>query len=232
MKDYSLGEKVWILNYDLSVWNYELILHFSNGKATSIPYTLENEKKVLKTMEEQVEYAVENCLTEEEQTDYMKWEQNEIEIINLGSCVLGASVTAVGIINMIVTPEVAALVVTGIGLLSSLPHIVVKSKLLTLDNLINDLNKNHIYIASKHYFKQYDLRKRKDLVLDGTSRKTKEVLSNTQSNAEIPSININSIDKMSLKDLKRIYENLQNPAYFAVEEMDYPEEKGISYTKK
>lgn len=226
MKDYTLGEKLFILNYSKN--NDELILHLNNGEKVHVLYTLENEKQILKTMEEQLLDARKNNLTEKIKKDNTKAKEKFFKTIL--SIVGGMSLITLAIAVVLGPAAPSFYTILGTILLTVGPAIKYNKNAIKNYLMLKDYDKNEYYINNSRELEKYDSKENKTMILDKSSKKTKEVLKKLSTNPEIPSINISSIDKMSLEDLKNIRKNILD--YCSKDVKTFLEEKGISYTKK
>lgn len=226
MKDYTLGESLFILNYKRK--NNNLILYLNNGKKVSIPYSIENEKQILKTMEEQLLDARRNGLKEKIKNDNTKSKEKFFKIV---MSIIGVmSIITLAIATVWGPAALSYYTLLGTLLLTIGPAFKYNKNAIKNYILLKDYEKNECYIENANELKNYDLKENKKLLLHNTSSDGKKILNQSKINEDIPSININSIDKMSIDDLKNIRKNIIS---YNCRDIDtFLEEKGISYTKK
>jgi len=199
MKNYSNNSENFILNY--KIVNNEIIVNFSciRGKDRySVPYTIENEKKILEKMKKQVS-NISKCNT----YNYEKFLKVEKKL-KFGFVFLGLSA-------LFVLPYIFGIVDLTNYLNVSLDSVLIMFNLykfvssateyMDFKTKSRDLAKNNLFIENEACLNKA-LKSNKS-ILSGTNVKEKDL---TLGDNEI-SFNINNIDKIKLKELKQIIEN-------------------------
>lgn len=214
MYDYSENkdtQKLFILNYQKQ--DDKIIIHFADGKIRVIPNTKLNEEKLLKKMEKQFKNI-----------DKLK-NDIQIEIINkLAINILFGSLTLAFLYLLIQNNY--NLLYGSISLINC--FVIIRESY-----QIKNLKKKRKELDKFKYFKENEEMlntniKMNENVLQNTSKKAKDMVNN---NNDEKVFTINSIDKLSLEDLKAIRDNIALEKEFNFEYPDNFEENG-AYTKK
>ncbi len=219
MYDYSENketQKLFILNYQKQ--DDKIIIHFADGKMKKIPNTKVNEEKLLNKMERQLK-----------KIDKLR-NDIQIEIINNRAInILFGSLTLAFLYTLIQGNN--SLLCGSISLINCFVIIFESYQ-------IKKLKKKRQELDKIKYFKENEEMlntniKKKENVLQNTSNKTKFLITTDMinNNNDEKVFNINSIDKLSLEDLKTIRDNIALEKEFDFEYPDNLEEKG-AYIKK
>lgn len=179
-----------ILKYCIK--NGEIAVIYTDGTEKSYPYTKELEKEVLLIMNNEAQKEL-------KKSDLIN-QKLEKTIIWLFLLLGSFTASALNIINGVVDVmelNIVVLTISGIGSLSAL------LKTINLSLTSHDIKKKRLLLENQEIFNQ-NIQKEKSLV--GVSTKTRDhVLQQTDT---IQVFNINMIDYMSLKDLKKIKKNI------------------------
>ena len=224
MYDYSENEnsrKKFILNYKKN--GNQLIVKFANGVRITMPYTKDNEEKLLKKMEDQVK-------------NYPKLIKKYKNILR-NFKKIGITSTILFILSLVLIYlwpyEVKIFWVCiqwFIDFFSGLISFYSADIIIEMNKNIKDLEKCKFFIEEKEFLNSNI--KMNENILHKVSHKTKKMVNNAQS-SEV--FTINTISDFSLKDLKRIRD------YIALERelekefnFEYPDNstEKSSYTKK
>ena len=219
MYDYSENletQKLFILNYQKE--DDKIIIHFADGKEKVIPNTKVNEEKLLKKMEGQLK-------------NIDKLRNNiQIKIIdNKAVNILFGSLTLAFL--YLFTQNNYNLVWGSISLLNTFVIILESCHIKNLKKKREELDKFKYFKENEEILNTNV--KMKENVLQNTSKKAKFLITTDMinNNNEEKVFNINSIDKLSLEDLKMIRDNIALEKEFDFEYPNNLEEKG-AYTKK
>lgn len=219
MYDYSENQdtrKLFILNYQKQ--DDKIIIHFADGKERVIPNTKVNEEKILMKMRGQLRNI--DKLKDKigkELTD--KKRNNTLYIILL-------------IVFFIFTLQYAlsnnfTFLITGLVCIADCFRINSENyDIKELKKKIKELDKLKFLKENEETLNTYV--KMNENILQNTSEETKDMVNSCN---EEKVFNINSIDKLSLEDLKTIRDNIALEKEFDFEYPDDLEEKG-AYTKK
>lgn len=218
MKDYSMNSrnaKTFVLNY--TVKDNQIIVHFANGENYVIPYTAENEVKLLKRMRAQVILADE-FLREQEQNFSKNWKLvigNAVMLaVNIFALVTGNSVVPIlnGTCTIIFTYLTGSLIYS------------------MMDNKrnIKDVKKNKILLHNEEKLNQKI--KENDNVFTNTDEKMKEMVYFTPEDQ--PVFTFNSIDKMKYEELKKVLEMIELEEEYGFADASKVEEKASVFNKK
>lgn len=221
MKDYLNNSENFILNY--RIVNDEIMVNFSsiNGKNKySVPYTIENEKKILKKMKQQVLttsnlniYSYEKIL---KLKNKLKW-----GFIFLGLSGLFVSPYIFGIANL--NNHIKVFLDSLIIILNLYKFISSATEYIDFKIKLKDFSKNSLFLENENCLNNA-LKSNKSILL-GTNVKVEDLTSNDNNTL----FNINNIDKIKLKELKQIIENakFENDLQF-----NYSNDKGNVLVKK
>ena len=201
MKDYSNNKneaKKYILSYKIA--EDKLVIKLASGETYEVPYTKENEKRIISIMKDQVKSA--------------KVKDYSILVTGCLSIIVGLSIaTAIGISIGIIPQFLLHIPLSLIAVstlafsVSRIRYVFQKNNLKKLDYFLNheeELNGN------KAKYKNAKL---------NLSKKTTKKLEAAQCTEEMP-INLNNIDDYSLEDLKTIVDNLRRINFLMLEESE------------
>ena len=191
MIDYTLkleDKKTFILNYEIK--DNEIIVHLADGNTYIVPYTKDNEKKVLDTMEKQV--ATKSNDFKNQQLE-KTWTATKFMV--------GVAIAL--ILSLLTLSGIYLAVAIGIFTMSEILAVVKFNK---IDAKIKDVNKN-----SSYYKNELDLNKElatNKNILNKVNEKTKEYVTSILNNNE--KLDINKIDKIPSEDIMKMIENLES----------------------
>lgn len=208
MKDYSLNQEEkskFILNYKAD--NNKIHINFANGDKVIIPYTKENEEKILDVMERQVRLS-------------------DTKLRNVKNEFLSAAVF--GVLGLLLSLVILLGSTLGVLTISgkyfflfnlSLGLMLVDGTLLVQTKKeINDIKKNKYFL--EHERTLNDRVKDNENMLYKTHNVTKKQVKNTKEDEVV--FTINSVDNIPFSDLEQIMANIQREDTF---EFDYPKEE-------
>lgn len=218
MKDYSLNyedSKTFILNYKIE--DNQIIVNLASGEEYIIPYSLENEKKLLEQMKEQVlDSDVFKSKQEKRFSVAWKW-----AIWSSAMLVFNAVVLATGSSSLpIVSGLCAGWFVFDI---TYRVYSMIDSK-----KKIKDVNKNRMFLNNEELLNEKV--KSNQNILSNTNTKTKEFVASTPEDAQV--FSLNTMDKIKYQELKTILENIKRDEQFGFEYSSTKEEKPMVLTKK
>lgn len=195
MKNYSSDSenaKTFILNY--SIKDDKIIVNLASNKEYTIPYSIDNEKRILNIMKKQVnnsnKYKLEQKITfsisaiASVVSEICLITVNPMFLLNSGAEVLDTVTFSTLFISCILAGH----------------YKMIKS----IKN-IKDIEKNQMFVNNERLLN--DNIQVNSNALENTSSKTKEIV---KSYDESSKVTLNSIDKISYKDLKQIIENIKN----------------------
>lgn len=207
MKNYSLNledSKTFVLNY--TVKDNQITVNLANGENYVIPYTTENEVKLLKRMKTQVLQS-DKFMSKQEKRFSESWKEaiGSVSMIALSVIFLATGTSMVPIISGICV---------GWFVLDSGYRIysMVDSK-----RNIKDINKNKMLLNNEERLNEKV--KENQNVLAHTDEKTRKIVHSTP--VEQPVFTLNSIDKIKYEELKQILENIDREEEFG---FDYSNE--------
>ena len=193
MKNYSMNEdekKLFILDYEIA--GGKIIIRFANNTKSIVPYTSDNEKRVLMTMENQAKNS-----------DHFMNKQKIRKSVNIGTF-------SIALLYLILSISSGVGVLTLMGFISIiLPSFVA---LLSTDNVIDsslkieDVRKSILFLKNKES-------------LNTKINSNENVLINTKLNEndikdEFSHVTINTIRNAKYKDLQQILENIERNGHF------------------
>jgi len=195
MKDYTLNFnelKMFILNYEIK--NDEIIINYADELKSIIPYSLENEEKILKKMKEQVINAVasKNKIKSKINTSY-----------NLSILYLLLIVFNLLILNEGISESISLSVI--LTIYSSIMAIVNITSLITNSIKKKDIDKHFEFLNHEDNINQY-IKENKDILVN-VNNKTKEILKPIIK--EKHKVNLNDIDKVDYNDLTKIINDIK-----------------------
>lgn len=202
MKDYTLNKadkNKFILRYYRS--EDRIIVEYADGTIWKYEDTEENEATIQEKMKEQVA------------KDSKAKGQSCVNGRNLSVVLTGATVVGLGVLGY-VNPEIPLYLTGGIAGLTTAIGAV---KIAKNQTVINDINKHIFFHKNAEKLNQTAIANA--VLLTGTSKKMQRLVSQTEE-GKMP-FDYNSIEKLSLKDLKTIMANLEKDEYFG---LSYKEE--------
>lgn len=207
MKNYELdieNSKRFILNY--KIVNEEIIINLGTGEKYPIPYTIENEKRILEKMKRQVENCKKGVYAKKQ---HIKGKRNTvvassaIMLFNIISIAYGIDI--IPIMVNITSLLICASVTSYFGI-----------KLSDAKETLDDIEKNKIFIINEMELNTNV--KNNSNCLSNTTEKTKEIIAKNKEK----NITVNTIDQISYEDLKKILDNIR----FETElKIDHPEQQ-------
>ena len=219
MKDYTLNkkdEKKFILNYKIK--KNKIFIKLASGERYEIPYNEENEEKILNMMKNQV-------------TDNLSVDRTVVTNYALS---LGFAVGTIVLAILLGIKSIPQFVITksAESLIGAIPTIACTilssiSAFFAIENklIINDYKKNKLYLEREEEINN-QVKNNKN-ILSNVSVNTKNIVYKAKEDDKV--FNINKMDKVSLKDLKQILENIQRDEEFA---FNYEESKPKKLTRK
>jgi len=207
MKNYELdieNSKRFILNYEIV--NEEIIINLGTGEKYPIPYTIENEKRILEKMKKQVE----NCKRlEYAKKQHIKAKRNTvivssvIMLFNIISMAYGINIipTMANIISLLICASATSY----FGI-----------KLSDVKETLDDIEKNKIFIINEIELNTNV--KNNSNCLSNTTEKTKEIIAKNKEK----NITVNTIDQIPYEDLKKILDNIRFEQELKI---DHPEQQ-------
>ena len=202
MKDYTLNKadkNKFILRYYRA--EDRIIVEYADGTTWKYEDTEENEATIQEKMKEQVA------------KDSKAKVQSCVKGRNLSVALTGATVVGLGVLGY-VNPEIPLYLTGGIAGLTTAIGAV---KIAKNQTVINDIYKHRFFHKNADKLNQTAIANA--VLLTGTSKKMQRLVSQTEE-GKMP-FDYNTIEKLSLKDLKTIMENLEKDEYFG---LSYKEE--------
>lgn len=212
MRDYSLDierSKTFILKYEIN--DNKITVYFASGEEYIIPYSKENEKKLLEQMKEQVFYS-----SSFEHNMEKKLSKSKGRLASSIGLLLGDTICS---IYMPALPLFLHTIIALILLGFSIFNIVY---IYNLANVLSDIRKNKNFIELEEKLTQLEMQNYN--VFDNINEKTKEKLC-SQPDGE-PMLTINTVDAISEEELNQILENIKREETFG---FDYSSD---SYTEE
>ena len=214
MKDYTLDKKEkenFILNYEIFNKSSEIIVHFATGEDYIIPYTKENEKKLLDKMREQIKES--GAFEEAAITKIESFKELKLPLIILGTLFF----PAIALISSQLHVPTALWIIIGGWVtagVSILTNMSIKVK--ALKNKLKDLAKNKKFLENEREITEA-LEEEKDRVhqntLSNVSLKADKQISSAVSRNR-PAIDINTVDSIKESDLDQILDNISRNKAF------------------
>ena len=203
MKDYFLGEnKEFILGYEVK--DGQIIVKYAKNKTISFPHSKEKEIKILNKMKEQV---LENKFIFDRKSKEGLSTASFVTSVSGGvASVLGMVMLFSGITTALL---VIALICSGIcffGLYSIISY--------KID--LNDFEKNRLYLDNENNIQNMMIENTKEL--DKTLVETKEA--KLYNELGQPQFTLNTVNQLSLKELKGIIESIDHSSELEVETID------------
>ena len=202
MKDYTLhkaDQNKFILRYYRA--EDRIIVEYADGTTWKYEDTEENEATIQEKMKDQVA------------KDSKAKGQSCVNGRNLSAILSGATVVGLGVLGY-VNPEIPLYLTGG---LAGLTATIGAVKIAKNQSIISDINKHRYFHKNADKLNQTAIANA--VLLTGTSRKMKKLVASTEE-GQMP-FDYNSIEKLSLKDLKTIIANLEKDEYFG---LSYKEE--------
>lgn len=203
MKDYALNKKdkrMFILNY--KIIDNQIIVNLASKEEFVIPYTEDNERKILDIMEKQVENSDKLVSKQEKRLRF--------NFILAMLCCPGFAYNCTTIFSTPADP-VAYAVALGLGVGCAAGTIA--SYYGMIDSYIkrSDYEKNRTFLDNKGLLNK---RVRSNAnILSNTTKRTQKLVSSTPEDK--PVFDINNIDKISGKDISTILNNIKRDNNFA-----------------
>ena len=215
MKDYTFDEKEkekFILNYEILKDSNEIIVHFATGEDYVIPYTKENEEKLLDKMRKQVKESGKFETEVNKKIDSLK--NFKIPLTVFFTIFFPTMALAACYGNKIPTFAYYLIGCWGTVGVSILIKAVIEKKI--LKNKLKDLAKNRKFLDKEREITEA-LEEEKDRVhqntLSNVSLKTDKKISNAVSENR-PAIDINTVDRIPEEDLDQILSNINRDKAF------------------
>ncbi len=215
MKNYELNSekaKTFVLNYRIVKEKDEdkIIITLADGSEyPPIPYTIENEQKILRVMKKQV-MKLKNC--EVYINDLKKCKNVNSNIFKLCLLVFVSLSGIYALLSMNVSVQMLVKILVKLFFIFfSLPFVIMGIKSLKetikMDKTLKDLEKNIDFIDNEKLLNEIE----REIVLKNVSEKTTYMVKQKDK-----PITINDVDKIPVKDLNVMIENAIN--YKAVED--------------
>lgn len=214
MNVYTLNiedRKKFILNYKIK--NGNIIIRLASKEKYVIPYTEENEQKILERMKKQIT----------ENIDFERKAIKEYVILTVLTYLLGFGTFLIatrfipGLISYpslkTVFANIPTFVASGFTLISAILTMSTKE-------VLEDFRKNKLYLDKEEEINGKI--KSNQNMLSNVSNKTKKIVE--KATEDRPVLDINKMDKVSLQDLKQILENFKRDEEF---DFDYEPKKLI-----
>ena len=205
MKDYSINsnqKEQFILSYEVK--NGEIVAKLANRKKYVVPYTEENEKKILKRMEEQVNNA-------RYENTYVKVQEE------LKTSLIACSGFAVGYACLITLAHIPVHWIYAFYYAVGMSIVTAKNILKTVSRN-KDLEKMEEFLEQKEELNN-DIKEKhesKNLTLGLNSKAKKEIAERIEANEE--PLNVNNVRKLKLKELRTLKANIERIKAFGLEE--------------
>lgn len=218
MKDYSLNyedSKTFILNYKIE--DNQIIVNLASGEEYIIPYSLENEKKLLEQMKEQViDSDVFKSKQEKRFSVAWKWAIWSGAMLVFNAVALATGSSSLPIVNGICA---------GWFVFDTTYRVY---SMIDSKKKIKDVNKNRMFLNNEELLNEKV--KSNQNILSNTNTKTKELVASTPEDAQV--FSLNTMDKIKYQELKTILENIKRDEQFGFEYSSTEEEKPMVLTKK
>lgn len=200
MRDYSLnieGSKTFILKYEIN--DNKITVYFANGEEHIIPYSKENEKKLLEKMKEQVlNSGAFKCNQEKKLSKSKSILAYSIGLL-LGDIICSIFMPALPLFQHIII----AFILSGFSIF----NIVYIFK---LEKDLRDIRKNKNFIELEEKLNQFE--RQNYNVFYNINEKTKEKLC-SQPDGQ-PQLTINSVNAISEEELNQIFANVDREEEF------------------
>lgn len=209
MKDYTdsdFQKQTFIIRYDIDKETKEIIIRYADGEIRTMEYSLHNEIMILEKMKNQVYYYAD--FKDRIKIDRLFWLIKKYMCLSgagFGSIVLGALLVAcmqMGIVAVAMLPSV---------IINILMIMVMKKyfdlsddQVQEINRRIKDYDKSVFYLHNEQVLSNERLLRRD--VINKIPTRVRFILSKGKIEDEVPLVSINSIDDLSMKDLKKSYE--------------------------
>ena len=199
MKDYSTNSDCFILNY--KILDNEIIVNFSSSKGRdkyTVPYSIVNEKKILEKMKKQVLKA-----SRFDNYEYEKYLGLKFRFrFGLILFIVAALIVSSYIFNPTSIISYPKLFLDSLIIIFSIYKFTYNTvKFIKFKRKSIDLAKNNLFLENEEIINDA-LKNNKNILAC-----TKVTIEDLNLNRTYPSLDINKIDKIKLKELKQIIEN-------------------------
>ena len=222
MKDYSLNledSKTFVLNYTIK--GNEITVNLANGENYVIPYTTENEVKLLEKMKIQVLQSEQFMIKQEKRfSKSWKWAIWDVSILALN---VFSVITFASRYNVLLTKGGGMCVSWFVFDIAYRINSMIDSK-----KNIKDINKNRMLLNNEE--RQNEKVKENYNILAHTDKKTKEIVHSIP--VDQPVFTLNSIDKIKYEELKQILKNIDREEKFGFDYSSESNEKSLVLKKK
>lgn len=222
MKDYSLNledSKTFVLNYTIK--GNEITVNLANGENYVIPYTTENEVKLLERMKIQVLQSDQFMIKQEKRfSKSWKWAIWDVSILALN---VFSIITFASRYNVLPTEGSGMCISWFVFDVAYRINSMIDSK-----KNINDINKNRMLLNNEERLNEKV--KENYNILAHTDKKTKEIVHSTP--VDQPVFTLNSIDKIKYEELKQILKNIDREEKFGFDYSSESNEKSLVLKKK
>ena len=208
MKDYCLYDyerRDYILKYEIDKKNNEIVIYYADDETYRIPYTVKGEIRLLKRMRKQVEDSYNFIEDAKQNRGILHIKRGMI----LTFSALSMAFLTYGVIGAIELGAASAFLV-GPLTMNALIIAAAKRRLNQIGDKIDeinssiiDYNKNVFYLSNENVFTDERILRRD--VVSNSPKKIQE-LSKNRTNKEVPILNLNNLEELSMKDLKKTYE--------------------------
>lgn len=210
MKDYTqlyngkYSQDDFILNYEIK--DDKITVTLANGTKYLIKYSEENEKTLLNAMKEQTKnfYFTTKYFTKHKII-------NSLSVLALNMCNIILYTSVIGL-NINIYGWLSYLFV-GINVIVFFAEI---SKIIKIIKIKNDLNKNIMFLTNEKLFNE-------NLTIQNIKEYGK-ALKKIEINSEVQTLNINNIDKISLRKLRKLKEDINTYLVFGINPNDKSKE--------
>lgn len=197
MKDYSLDKetrKKFIKKYTITdektTTPKNIVIHYANRKKHKIPYSAEKELEIIKKIDDQTK-MIENS---QHEISMKKSIRNTLFItLEIVAAAIILNIPNISIPNYIIT---SLLLISGVIL-----DLAEVSKIIRSNIIKKDMEKTQFFKENEEEITKGINNKN---VINNVNEKTKQIIKDQKEETNIPVININTIDSMSLKDLKEL----------------------------
>lgn len=206
MKDYSMNSeerKLFILSYEIKDSN--IIINFAGGEKNVIPYTEENEKKILDKMNEQIKVASKGKYVEYKKT---------LRTFLMAGFFGGLIFT----ISTLLNSEPAIFT----GLFGTFSTVSIGAAAVVNSNL-NDFKKNKRFLELQSKINT-NVKKNKNMTVK-TSKKTRNMVKETSNDKDV--FNINNFNYVPFDDIETINDNIKREERFNFDYSTVPAEAPV-----
>ncbi len=233
MKDYSLNDQEanqFIINYEIK--DNKIEINYASGDIKEIDYSVDNEKRILEEMENQVQ----NCqlFKSKQEKDLGKYRKKNakawfdvrtllLSLIGgvLASLVIFTFFTDLNIMEVL-TILIVSVSVTSIGAFPEpiIKAIASKRKIIDIEATLEDIEKHELFLENEKEINKDII---KDNCLDNVSQEVQEIIRDK----EKPSLNINDLDKIQLADIESILLNIKRNKLLNLKQENYLAEDNL-----